>query len=235
MILSGNIGPKQAQIHLNTKSQNVFITGGTGYLGRPLISKLLSRGHQAQALARPGSEGKLPDGCTVISGNALEPSSYASKIAPATTFVQLVGVAHPSPAKAAEFRKIDLVSASGAIAAAKAAAIHHFIYLSVAQPAPIMKAYIEVRAECESLLRDSGLNATILRPWYVLGPGHRWPYALIPMYWIMELLPFTRDGARRLGLVTHAQMVQTLVNAVESPCRGVRIIDASQIRSGGGF
>ena len=25
-------------------------------------------------------------------------------------------------------------------------------------------------------------RTTILRPWYVLGPGHRWPYALKPMY-----------------------------------------------------
>jgi uncharacterized protein YbjT (DUF2867 family) len=36
-----------------------------------------------------------------------------------------------------------------------------------------MKAYIEVHAECEALVRQSGMNATILRPWYILGPGHR--------------------------------------------------------------
>ena len=96
---------------------------------------------------------------------------------PATTFVQLVGVSHPSPAKAAEFRSIDLVAGSEAIAAAVFAGIQHLIYVSVAHPAPMMKAYIAVRAECEALIRESGLNATILRPWYVLGPGHRWPYA----------------------------------------------------------
>jgi hypothetical protein len=40
------------------------------------------------------------------------------------------------------------------------------------------------------------MNATILRPWYVLGPGHQWPYLLLPMYKLMELLPSTREGAR---------------------------------------
>jgi uncharacterized protein YbjT (DUF2867 family) len=30
----------------------------------------------------------------------------------------------------------------------------------------------EARTRCEEMIRESGLNATILRPWYVLGPGH---------------------------------------------------------------
>src|SRR5262249_40321166 len=111
----------------------------------------------------------------------------------------------------------------------------HFVYLSVAHPAPVMKAYIQVRSGCEALLRASGMNATILRPWYVLGPGHRWPYALLPIYALMELLPATRPGARRLGLVTLEQMVEALVCAVESPCHGVRVIEVPEIRSGSGF
>lgn len=76
------------------------------------------------------------------------------------------------------------------------------------------------------------MHVTIVRPWYVLGPGHRWPYVLLPMYWICEGMPSTRDGARRLGLVTLAQMTQTLVSAVENPSIGGRFIEAPQIRKG---
>ena len=123
-------------------------------MGQRLISRLLDRGHQVRALVRPGSEKKLPSGCTAVPGNALEGTSYAKQIAPADTFVQLVGVAHPSPAKAAEFRKVDLPSGLGAVAAAKAAGIRHFIYLSVAHPAPMMQAYIAVRSECEAAIES---------------------------------------------------------------------------------
>jgi hypothetical protein len=68
--------------------------------------------------------------------------------------------------------------------------------------------------------QERRLNATILRPWYVLGPGHRWPYALLPFYKICEWLPFTRAGALRLGLVTLDQLLLALVQAVESPAQG---------------
>ena len=215
-------------------TRDVFITGGTGYLGRPLIERLIAKGHRVRAVVRPGSVNKLPAGCTQIQGNALDPTSYASSIRPADTFVQLVGVAHPSPSKASQFRAVDFVSASGAIQAAKEAAIRHFIYLSVAHPAPMMKPYIEVRTECEKLLIESGMNATILRPWYVLGPGHWWPYFLLPLYKICEQIPSTREGARRLGLVTHGQMVTALVHAVETPGRGTRIVEVPEIRSHSG-
>jgi hypothetical protein len=64
----------------------------------------------------------------------------------------------------------------------------------------------------------------------VLGPGHRWPYALVPLYWVAERLPSTRENARRLGLVTIAQMVGALVRAVENPTAGVRVVEVPGIR-----
>ena len=141
----------------------VFVAGGTGYLGQRLISMLLHRGHPMPALARPESETNLPAGCMAVIGKALLGGSYADRISPADTFVQLVGVAHPSPAKAEEFRKIDLPSGLGAPRAAKQAGIRHFVYVSVAHPAPTIDAYIAVRAECEVAIGAVGLNATILR------------------------------------------------------------------------
>ncbi len=218
----------------NPSAHKVFITGGTGYMGRRLVAELLKRGHSVRALVRKGSEGKLPPGCTAVVGDALVKESYAREVraadAPADTFVQLVGVSHPNPSKAAEFGAVDLASARAAVSAAVEASIQHFVYVSVAQPAPVMKAYVAVRGECEEIIRKSGLNATILRPWYVLGPGHRWPYLLVPLYWLFERLPGTRESARRLGLVSIDQMIRALVGAVEHPCRGIRILGVPDIR-----
>jgi uncharacterized protein YbjT (DUF2867 family) len=211
-------------------SRNVFVTGGTGYLGQRLIPELLKRGHVVRALVRRGSEAKLPQGCQGVTGDPLDGASFADQISPADTFVQLVGVPKPSPAKAAQFRAVDLVSIRQSVPAAAAADIGHFVYVSVAQPAPLMKAYIEVRAEGERLLRESGLRATVLRPWYVLGPDHRWPYLLVPAYKLFETLPPTRESARRLGLVTLPQMIRALVNAVEHPSDNYHVVDVPQIR-----
>ena len=122
--------------------------------------------------------------------------------------MHLVGTPHPSPSKAQQFREMDLPSLRESLAAARKAKACHFIFVSVAHPAPVMRAYIEVRMECEALIRDSGLNSTILRPWYVIGPGHWWPLALKPFYWVGELIPATRERSTRLGLVTLGQMVE---------------------------
>jgi nucleoside-diphosphate-sugar epimerase len=209
---------------------SICITGGTGYIGCRLIPLLLKRGHAVKAVVRAGSENKLPVGVTKVVADPLQHGSYTKAISDCDTFVHLIGVPHPSPAKAAQFRAIDLPSVEVAVKAATEAGVRHFIYLSVAQPAPMMQAFIDVRALGESYVRASGMQATFVRPWYVLGPGHRWPYALLPFYWIAELLPQTRESAQRLGLITIAQMLDALVWAVENPPDEVRILDVPKIR-----
>ena len=208
----------------------IFITGGTGYIGSCLLPLLLERGHEIRALVRPNSRHKLPKQCFAVIGSALDGESYGEHVDGCDTFLQMVGVPHPSPAKADQFVAIDQKSGLEAIRVAKQAAIPHFIYLSVAHPAPTMQAYVETRVVCEYALAESGLKSTVLRPWYVLGPGHRWPYFLIPFYWLAERYPPRRDAARRLGLVTLPQMVAALVNAVEKPVDGSRIVEVPEIK-----
>jgi len=213
------------------KMNRIFVSGGTGYVGSALIAELRRRKRDVCALVRAGSEHKLPAGCVLAIGNALEKESYRQNLRPKDTLVHLVGVSRPNPWKADEFRRVDLASVKAAVAAAIEAGVGHFVYVSVAHPAPVMRAYIDVRTTGEAIIRESGLNATILRPWYVLGPGHRWPYALLPIYWLFERLPATRSGARRLGLVTRVQMVRALAEAVERPARGIRILEVPDIRA----
>ena len=211
--------------------QQVFLSGGTGYVGRALVAKLIARGHRPRVLARPGSERKVPAGAEIVPGSPLDPVTFASAVSAADTFVQLTGVAHPAPWKEHAFRAIDLASVRASAEVAKAAGVSHFIYVSVAQPAPVMKAYIRVRQEGEAILKTLGLTATVLRPWYILGPGHRWPAAMAPLYALLDAIPATRGGARRMGLVTLEQMVNAIVWAVENPPAESRILDVPAIRA----
>ena len=129
---------------------------------------------------------------------------------------------------------MDLPSILASVEAARRAGAQHLVYVSVAHPAPVMHAYIEVRSAGERAIAEAGLTATILRPWYVLGPGHRWPYLLVPFYAVARLMPSKRESAERLGLVTLRQMVNALVRAVENPPASgeIRIIDVPKIRGG---
>ena len=172
-----------------------------------------------RALVRPGSP--PPEGAESVIGDALDAATYAGRVAPADTFVHLVGVAHPGPGKGDAFRAIDLRSIQAAIEAI-GPTVKHFVYLSVAHPAPIMREYIAVRREGERLVTETGLDATLLRPWYVVGPGHGWPIVLLPVYWL---------APRRLGLVTLGTMLRAMINAIENPPAGVRVLDVPAIRA----
>jgi hypothetical protein len=51
------------------------------------------------------------------------------------------------------------------------------------------------------------------------------------VYRVAELLPPTREGAQRLGLVTLEQMTNALTMAVENPVQGIRVVTVPEIRA----
>jgi len=87
----------------------------------------------------------------------------------------------------------------------------------------------------EQLLHTSGLCTTILRPWYILGPGHWWPVVLLPFYGLAHWFPATRASAARRAPVRLHSMVQAMVAAIEDPPRdSPRIMETPAIRRGAG-
>jgi nucleoside-diphosphate-sugar epimerase len=211
--------------------EKIFITGGTGYIGKRLVKILLKRGHRVIALVRKGSENKATNGAEVVVANPFDAGSFESFIPKDTVFVQLLGVSHPSPKKAQQFKEIDLRSVKASADAATQAGVSKFIYISVAMsPSKIMAAYQAVRKEGEEYCVNKRLNCTFIRPWYVLGPGHWWPVILLPFYGIAELVPAWREKARAKGLVTIKQMLNTLVYVIETNPEKYRVIEVPDIK-----
>lgn len=214
----------------------VCITGATGYLGRALTQELLARGRAVRALVRAGGGARVGAGVEIRELDVFDEHALAGAFERGGAAVHLIGTPHPNPSKAAEFQHVDLGSARVCALAAARARVSHLVYVSVAQPAPMMHAYLEARAAAEAAFLAAGLTTTFVRPWYVLGPGHRWPYLLTPFYAVAGLLPGLRDGARRLGLVTLQQMTHALANAIDLPpaIGEHRIVDVPAIRASRG-
>jgi uncharacterized protein YbjT (DUF2867 family) len=212
--------------------KQVFITGATGYMGTRLTKQLLSKGHQVTALVRKGSEHKVAAGPAIITGDPFDAATFRHSVHPGSVFVQLLGVAHPSPRKAQQFREIDLRSLEASADAAADAGVSHFIYVSVAMgPGRLMYAYRQVRREGENYCLRKQLHCTFIRPWYVLGPGHWWPILLLPFYGLAEIVPSWRKQARAKALVTINQMLDALMIAIEAIPSPLRILEIKDIRS----
>lgn len=211
----------------------VFITGGTGYIGRHLIKKLVALGYDVTAVVRKGSENKLPKGVRAIIADPFDASTFQKWIKKGSVFVQLLGVSHPTPHKKEWFGQIDLRSVKASADAAATVGVSHFIYISVAMmESKRMKDFQQVRKEGEAYIFAKGLRGTFIRPWYVLGAGHWWGALLFPVYAIAALRPKWKKKAKGFSLVTLNQMLKILLKAIESPAPQRRIVEVQHIKLG---
>ena len=174
-------------------------------MGSRVIPELLRRGHRVRALAREGSPGRLPEDASGSSETPWTRDLRRPASRRPTRCCSLVGVAHPSPAKAAEFRSVDLASASASAKAAAAAGISHIVYVSVAQPAPVMKAYVEARAEGEVAIRATrDLTRRSCGPGTSSGPATAGPISSFRSTGSCSSCPPTRDSGGQ-ALPRHAR------------------------------
>lgn len=210
----------------------MFVAGGTGYMGQKLISRLLERGHQVRALVRSGSEKKLPAGCTPILGNALDGASYAP---PNRAGRHVRAIGGRGAFQSRESGGVPTGRSSRRIRSRGSGEVGGDSPFCLPERGA-SRAH-DARLHCGAVgvrggHRIRGIECdAILRPWYVLGPRHWWPYLLLPMYKLAELVPSTREGAPRLGLVTLEQMTSALMVAVENPAQGRRIVTVPEIRA----
>ncbi|MFN0117487.1 MAG: NAD(P)H-binding protein [Elusimicrobiota bacterium] len=213
--------------------KSIFITGGSGYIGKALIEELSKSNYSITVLCRKGSENKIQKKTNIVFGDALKAETFQHLIPENSVFIQLIGTPHPGPHKKDLFESIDLVSGLESVKAATQKKTSHFIYLSVAQPAPIMKDYIRVRSRVEQEIQLSGINATILRPWYVLGPEHYWPSVLIPFYQLVKIFPPLKKRIGRFEFVSLKEIVQNIVFSIQNPPNGIRVWEVPDIKNRG--
>ena len=94
----------------------------------------------------------------------------------------------------------------------------------------IMKEYRDARKEGEAYLQSKHLVCTIIRPWYVIGPGHLWPLTLLPFYAVGKFIPSMQKKVEQTAFISIRQMLHTLMKAIDSPPQKLRVFEIKHIK-----
>jgi nucleoside-diphosphate-sugar epimerase len=143
------------------------VTGGTGFVGGHLLRLAAEAQHELRALTR---KPQLPEpGITWIEGALDRPDSLSALCQSTDAVIHIAGLI--SGDKAA-FHRVNVEGTRVLIDAARQAGARRFIHVSsLAAREPDLSAYGASKSESEQLVRDSGLDWTIVRPPAVFGPG----------------------------------------------------------------
>jgi nucleoside-diphosphate-sugar epimerase len=221
---------------------NVFLTGGTGYLGNHVARVLLEAGHRLDVLVRtPARAGDLAErGAALVAGDLLEPASWSHRLNDAEAVVHVAGMVQSWSRPREQFDRVnvqgtlDLVDLALEAGVGRILVAGSFFVLgpsppdrprdesSIARPAhPLLAATDYTRTKSAVTRRlwqrqQAGDPILVVLPTILVGPGKRTEGNYLAG--VLEDV-----GRRRLpGLIGDGNQVWNLV-PVTSAARGFRL------------
>lgn len=169
--------------------KSVFVTGGTGFIGKHLIQRLVAGGAACHCLVRETSDTRsLPkSGVALVYGSVDRPETYADAIAKCDTVIHLAGLTHAITTD--ELFRINADACGRLADACIDSSVQKIIYVSslaAAGPPPKPKLVRDesdadepvsdygrskLAGEMEFRKRAEKLSTTVIRPAVVYGPG----------------------------------------------------------------
>jgi NADH dehydrogenase len=156
----------------------VFLTGGTGFVGRYVADALLADGHDLRCLVRQGSEDGLDqrehERVEVVIGDIVEPDSLRGLMDGCDAVVHLVGIIEEKPSKGVTFQRVHVDGTRNVLDAARASGVERFVHMSAnGARADAPSDYQTTKWEAETLVREAGFaHWTVFRPSIIFGdPG----------------------------------------------------------------
>ncbi|MGQ0455447.1 MAG: complex I NDUFA9 subunit family protein [Hyphomicrobium sp.] len=197
------------------------VFGGSGFVGRHIVSALAKRGYRVRAaVRRPDLAGHLqPMGAVgqihAVQANLRFPESVARAVEGASVVVNAVGILAPAGAQT-----FDAVHAAGARAvalAAQAAGAERLAHISaIGADAASRSVYARTKAEGERATLAAFPSAIVLRPSIVFGPEDEFFNRFAALARMSPALPLIGGGRTKFQPV----YVGDLAAAVANVCDG---------------
>ncbi len=205
----------------------VAIAGGSGFVGRHVVQRLLALGHEPRVLARGRRmrcpEGQVPGDISEIGGVDVhvhvdltgEPGALAAALRGCDAVVNLVGI---KAARGQSFAAAHVDAVERLTAACAAAAVHRLVHVSVAgvRDDP-RRPYLASKWRGERVVIASGLAWTIVRPGVIFGPGDDFVTNLAAMLRQAAVFPAPAGGRAPLQPVAVEDVAEAIVSALARP------------------
>jgi uncharacterized protein YbjT (DUF2867 family) len=198
-------------------ARRVFITGGTGFVGRAVIQALRAEGYAVRCLVRRGSEPDLRGFGAIerVEGDVMARQTLDDGLAGCDAVVHLVGIIRERPAIGSTFERVHVQGTQNVLGAAAAAGVRRYLHMSaLGARAGARSRYHRTKWAAEEAVRSSPLPWTIFRPSIVYGPGDEFVTMLRGMIEGLPVVPVIGSGRQRLQPVPVAQVAQGFARAL---------------------
>ncbi len=150
---------------------NVFVAGGTGYIGNQIIEQLLKDGHSVRTLVRKGSGQKLRStSAKTIQGDLTDPALVAAALEGCSAVVYCIGLLREFPSQGISFETAHVTGVRSLAEKALRAGIKRWIHISANGVRPdTPDGYRRTKYRAEEFIKVQDLDYTILRPSVVFG------------------------------------------------------------------
>ena len=164
----------------------VFVTGGTGYLGRRVVRALLERQADVTVLVRPRTDyraalGPFANQVDVVIGDACNLGSLNGRARGHFCVIHLVGGRGRDPVHGFTNRHLNYTSTRTVAAMAAGDGVKRFVYLSNAGLPPWLSDFSDSKNMAEKYLQRSGLAWLIIRAPRLVGGERRHTLLSYPM------------------------------------------------------
>lgn len=180
---------------------NLLVLGGTGFLGRAVCEQLVERGGGAAGKVvvptrriMRGRAIQLLPGVLPVEADIHDDETLARLVGGADAVINLVAQLHGSQA---QFERVHVELPRRIARACQAAGVRRVIHVSaLGVDADAPSRYLRSKARGEAVLRESGLDVTVLRPSVMFGADDRLLNLFARLQGLFPVIPLACADAR---------------------------------------